>query len=338
MVLDPGASTVLFFFGVFLAAAAVAAGTAERLQDGTTTLVLTKPVGPLGVLAGGFLGAALALVEAGGRARVGPPRDAQRPRRAARRGGRPRGPGPVPGLVGGARQRRAAHDRLPAGRPRGALLLLLPLSYLVVLGLDGSHATGEHASHDATALAAATLAMLAALAYAALGVRLGTRLPPAGAAVLTLVVGFVLGSLVQAAGRDAGAPPPRWRSARPWPPPAGCAWLVGVAWHVSPGWAAAARRGPPLRRAPPRPRARPAGPAPRRRRRARARGHARRDGAPLPRRPRPAVSLPGRRRGLRRGPRPRVLYVAEVALSTAAYCAGALGVGALVLGGRELPT
>lgn len=336
VVLDLGASTVLFF-GVFLAAAAVAAGTAERLQDGTTTLVLTKPVGPLGVLAGGFLGAALALVEAGvvlGSAlllatRNGP--DARRDVVAV--------PGALALFLALAWGVRASVvRRTTAFQPaaHGALLLLLPLAYLVVLALDGSHATGEHASHDATALAAATLATLAALAYAALGVCLGTRLPPAGAAVLTLV-GFVLGSLVQAAGRDAGAAPSLALGAAL--AVAGWLWLVGVAWHVSAGWGAATLLVLP--------------------------------GALF------AVSHPARARGplgllvaggvvLALGatlggtallslvvpdlqlywvgdaaygevPVP-ASYVAEVALSTAAYCAGALGVGALVLGGRELPT
>ena len=50
---------------MFLAAVAVAAGAADRLSDGTTTLVLTHPVSSLTVLLGQFLGASLALGQAG---------------------------------------------------------------------------------------------------------------------------------------------------------------------------------------------------------------------------------------------------------------------------------
>src|SRR3954468_7131951 len=63
-VLDLGASTVLLAT-LFLAATTGALSAAERVQDGTALLVLTKSVGPLEYVIGVFLGTAAVLGVAG---------------------------------------------------------------------------------------------------------------------------------------------------------------------------------------------------------------------------------------------------------------------------------
>lgn len=192
LVLDLGASTTLFF-GAFLAATAVAASAAERLQDGTATLVLTRPVGPLAWLVGGFLGAVAALLQSGivlGATLL----------LAAKNGPEHVHPGVVgPGLAAVALALGWGLVRSLAGRPfqpaaLDAGTLLLPLAFGAAAVLESDEA---RRGLDAIAAAAAFLATLAAIAFAGLGTCLATRLPPAGAAALTLV-GFVLGSLVGA--------------------------------------------------------------------------------------------------------------------------------------------
>lgn len=193
LVLDLGASTTLFF-GAFLAATAVAAGAAERLQDGTATLVLTRPVGPLAWLLGGFLGAAAGLLQGGvvlGATLL----------LTARNGPEHVHPGVLgPALLAVLLALAWGLARSLAGRPfqpaaLDAATLLLPAAFGAAVLLEAG-APGR--SLDAIAAAAALLATLAAIAFAALGTCLATRLPPAGAAALTLL-GFVLGSLVGAA-------------------------------------------------------------------------------------------------------------------------------------------
>lgn len=204
LVLDLGASAMLFV-GAFLAAAAVSASVAERLGDGTATLVLTRPVGPLAFVAGGFLGSALALVQAGlilGVALL----------LAARNG--PRGVHlgvAVPGVVAvalslgwGLRASLGRRAFQPAAL--NAASALLPLAYLASLPLDRSLSVGAPDALDGVAVAAAGLATLASVAFGALGTCLATRLPPAAAAALTLVA-FVLGSVAQAATAATSAGP-----------------------------------------------------------------------------------------------------------------------------------
>lgn len=196
LVLDLGASAMLFV-GAFLAAAAVSASVAERLGDGTATLVLTRPVGPLAFVAGGFLGSAAALLQAGlilgvtllMAARNGP-------------SGLHRGVA-WPALVAlalslawGLRASLRRRAFQPAALTAGSALL--PLGYLAGLPIDRDGALGVPDAVDGVALTAALLATLCSVAFGALGTCLATRLPAAGAAALTLVA-FILGSLVQAA-------------------------------------------------------------------------------------------------------------------------------------------
>lgn len=196
LVLDLGASAMLFV-GAFLAATAVAAAVAERLGDGTATLVLTRPVGPLAFVVGGFLGSAAALLQAGlvlgvvllMTARNGP-------------GGLHRGvfwPGLAALLLALAWGLRASLGRR-AFQPAAlaAASALLPAAYVLGLFVSPGGAVGPPDDVDGVALATACLACLASIAFAALGTCLATRLAPAAAAALTLVA-FVLGSLVQVA-------------------------------------------------------------------------------------------------------------------------------------------
>lgn len=330
LVLDLGASTALFF-GAFLAAAAVAAGTAERLADGTTTLVLTKPVGPLHVVAGGFLGAALALLEAGvvlGAALLLAVRNG--PDGLRRWAALPAAAAVLLSLLWGVRASLMRRAFQPAAQH--AALVLLPVAWLVSLGVGPPPPPGVPWG---TAAAAAALATLASVAFAALGIALGTRLPPAGAAALTLVA-FVLASLVQAAGDDATT---AVVVAGVGLAAAGWGWLVLVAFHAGPGWGLATLLVLP----------------------GAAFAAAHRDRALAP----ALVMLAG---GLLAGVGKALggatvlallvpdlqlywvgdaaytgrdvpwSYVAEVGGATLAYCAGALGLGALALSTRELAT
>ena len=196
LVLDLGASTLLFV-AVFLAAAAVAAGTSERLSDGTLLQVLTRPIGPVGTLLGTWLGASAALLQAALLMGVAL-------QMAVRHGPHRAHWGVLVGALlalGGAaawgvRQSLRERPFQPAALTAGTVLL--PACYLLGLlwGPDLS-LLAEPGMPDGTALAATWLAAMAAVAYAGLGLALATRLPPEGAAVLTLV-GFLLGSVVQA--------------------------------------------------------------------------------------------------------------------------------------------
>jgi hypothetical protein len=196
----------MLFFGAFVAATAIAAGAAERLQDGTATLVLTRPVGPLAWLLGGLLGAALALAQTGTllgtvllfAARNGPDRlhpGVVWPALAA----------VLAALAWGLRASLARRAFQPAAL--GAATILLPLAYLAGLAVGPTGRVGGALdAPDPVALAAAALATLAALTYAGLGLCLATRLPAAAASALTLVA-FVLGSLVEAAASSTSSAP-----------------------------------------------------------------------------------------------------------------------------------
>jgi hypothetical protein len=198
-VLDLGASTMLFF-AVFLAATAVAASTADRLNDGTTTLILTRPIGPGGLLIAALLGGGLAL----GRAclllgvalfsavRLGPHGLHAGVLASV----------PTAGLLAlGYGVWATRRDRPFQPAALDAATLLMPLGCLLGLCfnyiLEPVVPTSELRPDLATAMAAAWLAYVAGFAFCGLGLCLATRLPSEAAASLTLV-GFVLASLVQA--------------------------------------------------------------------------------------------------------------------------------------------
>lgn len=334
LVLDLGASAMLFF-GAFIAATAVAAGVAERLGDGTATLVLTRPVGPLAFVVGGFLGAAAALLQAGLvlglvlllTARHGP--------RGLHLGVALPALVAVAGAVGwGTRATLVGRPFQPAAL--AGATALLPAAYLASLLLDPRAQPTAPAAVDGTALAAAVLATLASLAFAALGTCLASRLAPAGAAALTLV-GFVLGSLVQAAaGAGSAAPAVAAGAALV---VLGWLWLAGTAGAERRAWGAALVLVP------------PAGAVYAALRLERARG-------PLLCAAAGAALLLVAARAPAAGalavivPDLQLYWVADAAYTdavvplgyvvgvagyTALYSAGALGVGAWLLGGRELP-
>jgi ABC-type transport system involved in multi-copper enzyme maturation permease subunit len=199
LVLDLGASTTLFFC-VFLAAVAVAAGAAERLSDGTTALVLTHPVGSLTVLTGQFLGASLALAQAGvlltvvllGAVRNGPDRlhmGVLLPALVA-----------LSLAIAWGVKASIAHRNFQAAAVAAATVLF-PVAFVVGLTLTPAgteHGTPGIALDDALQLgvAAGTLAVLASLPFAALGLALSTRVGAGATATLTLLA-FLLASLVQ---------------------------------------------------------------------------------------------------------------------------------------------
>lgn len=196
LVLDLGASAMLFF-GALIAATAVATSTAERLQDGTATLVLTRPVGAFAWIAGGFLGSAAALLQAGvilGTVLLMVARNG--PSTLHRGVIFPAVVAVLVSLAWGVRTSLAGRAFQPAAL--FAATWLLPVAYLGGLFIDRGVRVGTPDAIDGVALTAATLATLAAIAFAALGTCLATRLTPAAAAALTLV-GFVLASLVQPA-------------------------------------------------------------------------------------------------------------------------------------------
>lgn len=206
LVLDLGASAALFF-SVFLAATAVAAGAADRLRDGTTTLVLTHPVGGLTVLVGKMLGSSLALGQAALLMTV--------TLLAAVRNGPdtlhlgvvfPLGAALAVSLGWGIRA-SLARKNLQAAVVEAATLLL-PIAFLIGLSVDprGETVAAEHFSLDPmlnTALAAGSLTLFAALPFAALGLALSTRLGSGATSTLTLLA-FLLASLIQ----GPLAPPP----------------------------------------------------------------------------------------------------------------------------------
>jgi ABC-type transport system involved in multi-copper enzyme maturation permease subunit len=199
LVLDLGASAALFFC-VFLAATAVAAGAADRLSDGTTTLVLTHPIGSVTVLVGQLLGASLALGQAAllmtvtllCAVRNGPDQlhlGVVLPFAVA-----------LAISLGWGIRASLARKNLQAAVVEAATLLL-PLAFLIGLSLDprGDTVAAEHFRLDPmlnTAVAAGTLTLFAALPFAALGLALSTRLGAGATAALTLLA-FLLASLVQ---------------------------------------------------------------------------------------------------------------------------------------------
>jgi hypothetical protein len=173
-VLDLGVSTVLLAT-LFLAATTGALQAAERVQDGTALLVLTKAVGPLEYVLGVFLGTGAVLALAGfvlGLAVV----HATVP--------------PAPGT--GAMDLAAAGVALSvgvrasrAGRSFQASSILT-LAVTGTLALLGRIALAPASPLAATAVLGAGLAVLGGLAYTALGLLLAVRLPPALAASATL--------------------------------------------------------------------------------------------------------------------------------------------------------
>lgn len=247
LVMDLGASSMLFF-SVFLAAAAVAAGAAERLADGTTPLVLTKPVDAATVLLGGLLGAAAALAQAGlllGVALLW----------AARHGPHALHAGVLWGaglwlagaLAWGLRASLRRRPFQPAVLRAGTVLAVVCYLGSLLLGRDSWGAISlpvaaeAAAQPDGTAVAAAYLAYLASVAYAGLGLALAARLPPAAAAALTLV-GFLLGSIVQAGlGEGAGTMAAILGGLTA---TAGAVWLVMVAFRTHLSWGLGLLLGP----------------------------------------------------------------------------------------------
>ena len=173
-VLDLGASTVLLAT-LFLAATTGALGAAERVQDGTALLVLTKSVSAFEYVLGTFLGTASVLAFSGlllGLAVT----------HAVVRGA----PGTgwldavalAAALGAGARASRAGRSFQTA-----ALLALAPAGALAVLGrlaLSGGSPLVPLAALGTL------LSVLAGCAYLALGVLLAMRTPPAVAAAATL--------------------------------------------------------------------------------------------------------------------------------------------------------
>lgn len=208
LVLDLGASSLLFFT-VFLAAVAVAAGGAERLADGTTAQLLTQPISPVTCLVGTFLGSVLALAQAGlllGIALLW----------AVRNGPEMLHLGvliPAAGAMGlaliwGIRASLARQAFQPA--VLDAATLLFPLAYGASLFLGSDFKPGDGVAEvPAIAVSATYLAVVAAVAFAALGVALSVRVPPAATAVLTLTA-FVLASLVRGPLGEAAIGPAAW--------------------------------------------------------------------------------------------------------------------------------
>lgn len=194
LVLDLGASALLFFL-VLLAALVVAAGSAERLADGTTALVLSHPVSPVLVLLAEFFGAALALAQAAfllGFALAWASRN---------------GPDHIHwGVVAGAGSglvlaigwgiRASLGNRSFVAATISAATLVFPLAWI------GSQFVGDHGALGAfeaappLAFEAALFGWQAALTFAAAGICVSTRLG-AGAAAGAVLLMFVLSSLVR---------------------------------------------------------------------------------------------------------------------------------------------
>jgi len=194
LVLDLGASALLFFL-VLLAALVVAAGSAERLADGTTSLVLTHPVSPVTVLLAEFYGAALALGQAAlllgialaWAARNGPDHAHW-------------------GVLGGAGialavslawgVRASLGDRSFVAASINAATLLFPLAWTASQFVSGHGEVGAFEAAPALAFEAAFFGWQAALTFAAAGICISTRLG-AGASAGAVLLMFVLSSLVR---------------------------------------------------------------------------------------------------------------------------------------------
>ncbi|MEZ0227763.1 MAG: hypothetical protein ACAI25_04005 [Planctomycetota bacterium] len=173
-VLDLGASTVLLAT-LFLAATTGALGTAERVQDGTALLVLTKSVSALDYVLGTFLGTAGVLAFGGWLLGL-----------AVVHAATPGAPGSgwldvgalVVALALGVRASRA--DRSFQTATFAALAVTGALALVGRIALSGLSPLAL------LAVLATILSVLAGCAYLALGVLLATRLPPAVAASATL--------------------------------------------------------------------------------------------------------------------------------------------------------
>ncbi|MGE0712103.1 MAG: hypothetical protein AB7N76_31965 [Planctomycetota bacterium] len=194
LVLDLGASALLFFC-VFLAGAAVAAGSAERLTDGTTSLLLTQPIGAGTLLGGALLGAALALGQAAlllavalaWAVRHGPD---------TWHAGVLLGAGAAALGALGWGLRASLRDRSFQEATIQAATLLFPLCFLLGQAIGRRGALGGFEAPPHLVLEAAALGVQAALAFTALGLALATRLGPGASAALTIAC-FVLSSLVR---------------------------------------------------------------------------------------------------------------------------------------------
>lgn len=194
LVLDLGASALLFFL-VLLAALVVAAGSAERLGDGTTSLVLSHPVSPATLLLSEFWGAALALGQAAFLLGIGLAW-------AARNGpdhahwGVLGGAGAALTLSLGWGVRRSLQDRSFVAGAINSATLLFPLAWALSQFVGGHGELGAFEAPNPLAFQAALFGWLAALAFAAAGICIGTRLG-AGASAGAVLLLFVLSSLVR---------------------------------------------------------------------------------------------------------------------------------------------
>ena len=194
LVLDLGASALLFFL-VLLSALVIAAGSAQRLSDGTAALVLSHPVSPLTLVHAEFLGAALALGQAAfvlgialaWAARNGPDHFHW-------------------GVVGGAGAslcgalawglRASLRDKSFVAATISAATLLFPVAWLASQCIGPHGALVAYEPAPKLALEAALFGWQASLTFAAAGICLATRLGAGTAAGGTLLL-FVLGSLVR---------------------------------------------------------------------------------------------------------------------------------------------
>jgi len=200
LVLDLGASALLFF-SVFLAAVAVAAGSSERLADGTTSLLLTQPIGPGQLVIGNLLGAFAGLAQAtfllgftlAWAARWG---------RQWWHGGVLVGEGLLllGALVWGVRA--SLRNESFQAAAISAATLLAPLCWALSQVFGPRFGLVEFAEVPRLVLEASVLGWQAALAFAGLGILLATRLGPGASAALTLIA-FLLSSLVRGPLSDA---------------------------------------------------------------------------------------------------------------------------------------
>lgn len=194
LVLDLGASALLFFL-VLLSALVVAAGSAERLADGTTGLVLSHPVSPATVLLAEFFGAMLALGQAAFLLGIGLAWAARN------------GPDHAHwGVLGGAGialalalawgVRASLQDRSFVAATINAATLLFPLAWTASQFIGGHGDLEAFESPNPLAFQAALFGWQAAVAFAAAGICVSTRLG-AGASAGAVLLMFVLSSLVR---------------------------------------------------------------------------------------------------------------------------------------------
>lgn len=194
LVLDLGASALLFFC-VLLSALSLAAGSAERLSDGTTALLLTHPVAPATALLAELLGGGLALAQAAFLL-TWALAFAQRNGADHLHWGVLWGALPASLLALAWGIRASLRERSFFSAAIGAATLLLPLGWLVSSFLSERAEWGARAELPRLVGEAGLLGWQAALAFAGAGLLLGTRLGPGASAGGTLLL-FVLGSLVR---------------------------------------------------------------------------------------------------------------------------------------------